>query len=290
MDINALKTFIAVAEKGSFSLAADKLFLTQPAVSKRIAALEKEFKARLFDRIGKLTLLTEAGENLLINSRRILAEVEESHRVIINLSKHIGGKLRLGISHHIGLHRLPPVLREYTKLYPQVQLDIRFLDSEEGCQAIEQGKIEIALVTLPSTPEKMLSVKTIWDDPLSVLVNESHPLNEIENPSLLMLAQYPAILPARTTFTRGIIEKAFHRRGTELNVVFETNYLETIRMMVNIGLGWSILPVSMQDKDLKPIAVDHLKLSRRLGVVLHHDRTPSNAATALLKLLEKHRA
>lgn len=289
MDLDVLKTFITVAEHGSFSIAADRLFLTQPAVSKRIAALEKEFNTRLFDRIGKLNILTEAGERLIINSRRILAEVEESHRVIANLSNHVSGKLKLGISHHIGLHRLPPVLRTYTKQHPQVQLDIRFLDSEEGCLAVEHGKIEMALVTLPSTPEKILRIKTIWDDPLAVLVNESHPLNTLENISLSVLAQHPAILPAKSTFTRRIIEKAFHRRGTELNVIFETNYLETIRMMVSVGLGWSILPLSMQDKELKAIPVDALKLVRRLGVVLHNDRTPSNAANALLNLLEHDR-
>ena len=113
MDIHALQAFTAVAETGSFSRAAELLFLTQPAVSKRIAGLEQEFDRRLFDRVGRRVDLTEAGHALLPHAQRILREVEESRQAIASLGGRIGGRLAIGTSHHMGLHRLPPVLRSF---------------------------------------------------------------------------------------------------------------------------------------------------------------------------------
>ncbi|MCK4951674.1 MAG: LysR family transcriptional regulator, partial [Gammaproteobacteria bacterium] len=147
MDINGLKAFTVVAEHGSFSRAAEHLFLTQPAVSKRISALESELDTRLFDRIGHRITLTEAGQILLTRAQRILSEVEDSRKIVANLSGKISGNLPIGTSHHIGLHRLPPVLRMYARQYPQVQLDIDFKDSEQVCSDVEQGTREVGIVT-----------------------------------------------------------------------------------------------------------------------------------------------
>ena len=156
MDIDSLQAFIAVAENQSFSLAAEHLYLTQPAISKRIAALESELDTRLFDRIGRKVELTESGNALLPRARNILLDVEDSRRAISNLSGKITGKLSIGTSHHIGLHRLPPVLRSFTKKYPEVELDLHFMDSEEACQAVAHGDLELGIVTLPlNTPDDL---------------------------------------------------------------------------------------------------------------------------------------
>jgi DNA-binding transcriptional LysR family regulator len=109
MDIAALQAFVAVADCGSFSRGAEQVHLTQPAVSKRIAALEDELGARLFDRIGRGIHLTPAGEALLGRARNVLKELEDVKRGITNLSGSISGELLLATSHHIGLHRLPGV-------------------------------------------------------------------------------------------------------------------------------------------------------------------------------------
>ena len=153
MDIASLHAFVAIADSGSFSLAADCLRLTQPAVSKRVAALETELNVRLFDRLGRAVRLTEAGTVLLPRARRILAEVDDSRRALRNLSGSVVGPLILATSHHIGLHRLPPVLRAFTTQYPRVRLDMRFMDSEIACAAVLRGEVELAIVTLPRSTE-----------------------------------------------------------------------------------------------------------------------------------------
>jgi len=286
MDVASLQAFIAIARTGSFSAAAEELFLTQPAVSKRIAALEEELGARLFDRIGRRTTLTEAGRTLLPRAQRVVSELEDSRRAISNLAAEVAGRLSIGTSHHIGLHRLPPVLRTYTRTYPRVELDLHFMDSEAACQAVERGELELGIVTLPLEPAPVLEVVEIWPDPLDVVVGPDHPLAGAGRVPIQRLSEYPAVLPARGTYTREVMERAFAPSGVALRVGMSTNYLETIKMLVAVGLGWSILPRTMLDSDLIAITVPGLRLSRRLGTVRHRARTLSNAARALIELLE----
>lgn len=285
MDITALHAFLAVADNASFSLAAEKLFITQPAVSKRIAALEQELGTHLFDRIGRQIILTEAGRALEPHARLILEEVEDTRRALSNLSGRIAGRLSLGTSHHIGLHRLPPLLRELRRRYPELQLDIRFLDSETACRAVEHGELELAIVTLPLRPAPALQTTPLWDDPLSVVCGTEHPLADYTQAGLATLAQHPAILPGPETFTRQIVESAFKPLGIRLNVELSTNFLETIKMLTAVGLGWSVLPTSMLDNELHAINTP-LRLTRQLGLVQHTARTPSNAAQAMIKMLQ----
>ena len=149
MDFANLQAFVAVAEQRSFSRAAGQLFLTQPAISKRIAGLEEELGSPLFDRIGHQVQLTEAGRALLPRARRLLRDLEDSRRAIRNLSGQIAGQLSVGTSHHIGLHRLPAVLRHYTAAYPTVELDLQFMESEQVCHGVLHGDCELGVVTLP---------------------------------------------------------------------------------------------------------------------------------------------
>jgi DNA-binding transcriptional LysR family regulator len=152
MDTTGLRTFITAAELESFSHAADQLYLTQPAVSKRVASLEEELGTPLFDRIGRRVFLTEAGRELLPRAKSILNEIEDSRRLITNLAGTVTGRLSIGTSHHIGLHRLPPVLRNYSAQYPDVELDLHFMDSEAACRAVLAGELELGIVTLPPDP------------------------------------------------------------------------------------------------------------------------------------------
>lgn len=288
MDLNNLQAFTSVAEQGSFSRAAEELFLTQPAISKRVAALENELETRLFDRIGHNITLTEAGLTLLPRAKRILSDVEDSRQTVLNLSGKITGKLPIGTSHHIGLHRLPPVLSLYARQHPQVQLDIHFEDSEQVCADVKHGKLELAIITLPLNPDPALKTTPIWNDPLGIVVSRGHPLFWKKTHDLKKLAEHNAILPPTGTFTREILEQVFQPLGIQLKVGLSTHYLETIKMMVSIGLGWSILPLSMIDRDLHVLKVKGISLTRTLGCVQHTERTLSNAAQALLKTLQQY--
>jgi len=286
MDTSNLQTFIAAAELTSFSLAAEQLYLTQPAVSKRIATLERELGAALFDRIARRVNLTEAGREFLPRAKAILCEIEDSRRLISNLTGTVAGQLSIGTSHHIGLHRLPPVLRQFSKAWPDVALDLQFMDSEAACRAVQAGDLELGIVTLPLEPLTDLKSELIWPDPLAIVVAHEHPLAKKPRLDFQQLAEYPAILPSPGTYTRQLLERSIAQAGEKLGTGMTTNYLETIKMMVGVGLGWSVLPRSMLNDELLALKIRGVKLTRQLGIVRHQARTLSNAASAMINTLQ----
>lgn len=286
MDTQLLSALLAVAETSSFSVPAERLHVTQPAISKRIAALEEQLGARLFDRIGRHVSLTESGRRLLPRAQRILREIEDTERVIRDLSGSVSGPLAIATSHHIGLHRLPPVLREFSRRHPEVRLEIEFMDSEKAHDAVAQGNLEFAVITLaPAGSAPRLEAREVWPDPLSVMVARDHPLAGHARVSIGELAQHAAVLPGPGTYTGQILQQLFDASGVRLEVSMSTNYLETLRMLAAIGLGWSVLPDSMRTEELVALELTEAHLVRSLGYVYHRDRTLSNAARAFIALL-----
>jgi DNA-binding transcriptional LysR family regulator len=289
MDFQTLGAFVAVADAGSFSLAAERLHLSQPAVSKRIATLEAGLDHPLFDRVGRRVHLTEAGLALLPYARRALEDLEDARRALTHLQDATQGRLSIGTSHHIGLHRLPSVLRRFTRQYPGVDLDLSFMDSEQACDAVAAGDLELGIVTLPLNPEPRLHCELVWPDPLAVVVGVDHPLAARTTVPLQSLADHPAVLPDRQTYTHRIVREALEAHGLTPHVRLATNYLETLKMLAAINLGWSVLPASMVDDSLRVLALPELHLTRSLGLVWHRRRVRSQAADALIALLRESR-
>lgn len=285
MDDQNLRAFVTVAETGSFSQAADALYLTQSAISKRIALLEQQFKKPLFDRISRKVALTEAGLTLLPRAKTILQDYANARQAIDDLSGEISGTLRLAISHHLGLHRLPPLLKTFAQQFPEVTLDIEFIDSEKAYERVLHGEFELGIITLALDDHENIQRRKIWDDPLHFVSSKEHPLAQIKKPSIRQLAEWPVILPGLNTFTGRIIQNLFSEQGTPLAAPMSTNYLETISTMVEIGLGWSMLPDTVA-KNLHRLPVAGSTVSRELGYIHHRKKSLSNAATALLKLLD----
>lgn len=284
MELTALQAFTEVARTGSFSEAAETMFLTQPAISKRVAVLENELGAKLFDRIGKKVGLTEAGRALLPRAVRLLSDAADTKRLIADLSGTIGGTLVMATSHHIGLHRLPAVLRAFVNRYPDVRLDIRFMDSEAACKSVVTGELQLAIVTLPPAGTlPKLHITPVWEDPLVFAAGPEHPLTRLATPCLADLASWPAVLPSRATYTRRILEQAMAGQNLVPNVSMSTNYLETLKMLTGIGLGWSLIPASMLDSSIIALQVAELRLQRELGIVVHKDRSLSNAEQAMIE-------
>lgn len=285
MDLNNLNAFIAVAESGSFSEAGERLHLTQPAVSKRIASLEQQLETRLFDRIGREISLTESGRALLPRAYQVKDALADTRRALANLNGEIAGKLTLATSHHIGLHRLPPVLRTFTRLHPKVSLDIRFLDSEAAYEEVLQGRVELGIITLAPEASPLIQASPVWDDPLDFVAAPEHPLAMSEQINLADVAAHPAVFPGGNTFTHHIVRGLFEVQQLTPNIAMSTNYLETIKMMVSIGIAWSVLPRTMLDDQVVRLPLPGIHLKRRLGYIAHTERTHSNAAKAFMKLL-----
>lgn len=289
MDTQHLHAFVAIAEQGSFSAAAEKLHLTQPAISKRIALLEDQLGTRLFDRVGRSVILTPAGKILLNKAQLILSEVTATQRAIADLKGEVQGQLSIATSHHVGLHYLPPVLREFSSLYSQVKLDLHFLDSEHAYEEILNSRYDLAVVTLSLEQDSRLETYSIWQDQLQFVAAPDHPLATQSHLQLADLTRHQAILPDINTYTTRLVKNLFDQQNLSIDITVVTNHLESIKMMLSIGLGWGVLPDRLIDHQLHKLDVKHQPLIRPLGLIHHKQRSLNKAATVFIELLQKHK-
>jgi DNA-binding transcriptional LysR family regulator len=281
MNSAELKTFITVAQASSISHAARQLHLTQPAVSKRIQGLENNLGTPLFDRVGKRLHLTQAGKLLKPEAELILSHWTDTERRLRSLSEEVTGTLNIATSHHVGLHRLAPVLTDFRQAYPEVRLNITFEDSEIAHMLMRQGDIELAVATLDPDGSDDLKVEPIWDDPL-VFVDDRPGTTSLD-----ALAQRPCVLPGTGTYTGRIVLHRFQQVGINLEPTMSTNYLETLSMLVSVGLGWSVLPASMSAKVFQ-LDVQTQPMARTLGVITNPQRAMTNGARAFLEILKSY--
>lgn len=284
LDSRNLEVFIAVAELLSFSLASERLNITQPAVSKRIALLERQIGQPLFERYKKQVQLSEAGRVLLPLARKIVADIDEALQHLIDLGETVSGSLSIAISHHVGLHRLPPFLKQFRASYPEVKLDIQFVDSDQGYRRVLEGDSELAVITLERSEPEELNGIPLWRDPLAFVCSFDHELHLEDNVSIQRLASLDAILLPEKTYTRFLIDELFRQQKLTPKLAMSTSNLETIKEMVSIGLGWSVLPRSMSN-GLEEIPVSDVYLERSLGIVTNSKRTLSRAADSFKNLL-----
>jgi DNA-binding transcriptional LysR family regulator len=291
MDFYQLTYFKRVAETKSISRASEELLLTQPAISKQIKALEEELGVRLFDRIGKKLFLTRTGEVLYSHTLKILRSVQEAKTAVNDLSKECSGELVIGTSDHISLHRLPDLLKKYISAFPNVDLKLRCHRSETILDMVNKNLVDLGVVTLPKAAFTLVS-KTIWEDPMALVFPTNHPLEARKVIRLKDTVKYGMILPERGSATRNTIDEAFSRKRLTPNVAMEVAYIETIKGLVKVGLGISILPEKAIEQEIRGGAlvkarIQDASFSRNLGVVYLRDKFLSRPVLEFLHLLER---
>lgn len=292
LKIANLQAIVCVFEMGSFSLAAQKLNVTQPTISRRIADLEAILDIRLFDRIGPRVIPTDAARLLYPKAKHILLTAEDTHRLFRNLSGKVIGQLNLGMSGYIAESYLRPIMQLFTSKHPEVELNIRlFGNSADAYHLLELNELDLALATLPSTPIPNLKTSILWQDNLVFVVSKSHPLAKIKEMTFDQLVTYPAIVPESGTLTRQIIDNFFAKHQLSIflapQISKPTNF-SVIKMMVSIGLGWSILPTFILDKTFYQLPLASDLLVRNLGISQHAKRTSSNAMLEFIRICEDH--
>lgn len=273
IDLPGLQALIAIADHPRMADAADSLHLSQPAVSKRLSELERRLDMRLFDRVGKELQLTPAGRTLLAEARGFLVEHQRLEQLAADLGSGEQSSLRLATSHHIGLHLLPPVLRQLRAELPGLKLSLKFMDSDAAYTAVETGEVDIALATLDPKDQRLHTV-AIWSDQLRWWVHPSHPLAQKRGE----LRDHLALMPQQGTYTRELVEQAVSGLGE----VLVSNYLETLAAMVDAGLGWSVLPERLVREDWIDLGMP--PLHRQLGAVTDTRREQGKAVKRLIEI------
>jgi DNA-binding transcriptional LysR family regulator len=291
MNFYQLVYFRKVAETKSISRAADELLITQPAVSKQVRALEEELGEKLFDRIGKKVFLTKTGQVLLVHADKILRSMEEAKTAVRDLSEECSGELVIGTSDHISLHRLPGILKSFITSFPKVDLKLRCHRSETILEMVGKNLVDLGVITLPKVSSNLVS-KVIWKDPMYLVFPKSHPLAGLKKIRLRDIAGYGMILPETGTTTRKEIDAAFTKKRLIPHVTMEVAYIETIKGLVKVGLGISVLPDKAVEQEVKSgtllkSKIEDANFSRDLGVVYLKEKFLSRPATEFLKYLDR---
>jgi len=291
MDLRQLDSFRHVVREGSFTAAAKRLHMTQPAISLHIKALEQELGARLMERDGKGVRLTPEGEALLEAADRAFAALEAGRRALHQRSAPDRGTVVLACGDTVALHLLPPVLKAFRRAWPKAEVAILNHGSQEILERVLRREADVGIVTRPPRLDPELWSRTLRQDPLRLVLPRRHPLAEREAVSREDLEGRAAVLLARPAETRAVIDRALREVGVEPRCVMESGNLEVVKRYVREGLGWSIVPeMALGPADLKRLVVRDLPglPARRIVVVRRKDRAPGPLTTALLELMARH--
>jgi DNA-binding transcriptional LysR family regulator len=293
MDFAQLTTFLEVAKSASFSRAGKKVFLSQPAVSAQIRQLELEYGTKLFDRVGKKVRLTSAGDALLEFAERLLALRNESLRALADQANTPRGTLLIGANEATCLYVLPDVFAEYHRLYSDVQINIYRNFSQKVLEKVEDGSVDVGIVTLP-IKSPSLKTHSIFRDRLLLMVSPQNPLAKKKVVRASEIIEQPLIFP-KTGFTRQMLDKIFRPYRSQLHITMELASVGMIKRFVAANLGVSLISETFARDEVrageaKLIPIADLELWRELGLVYRRDRTLPRAATAFIALISRRTA
>ena len=295
MDLNLthIRTLQAVVGHGSFSRAAERLHLSQPAVSLHIRQLEEGAGHRLLERVGKRAFPTKAGEVLLEHAVRALGELEAAYQALERMRGVVAGRVRVGTGATASTYLLPPLLRRLRSRYPDLELVVVTGNSAEIVGAVAANHLDVGIVTLPVSA-RALSVSPLRVDPLVAIVapgRTPRPRRAMTAPDL---ARHPLILYERGGTIRRVIDEWFRRGRVTPRIAMELGNGEAIKKLVEAGLGLSITSSMSVKAELRSGALVAMPLepalSRRLGIVSRRDKPESPALRVLLAGLQKLRS
>src|ERR1700704_3795559 len=294
MDFDQLATFVYVAKLKSFSRAGQKVFRSQSAVSAQIRQLEQAYHARLLDRSAKSVELTPAGAVLFEEAEKFVRLRDESVQVVADRGDIVQGPVMFGANEATCLYLLPDIFAEFQRRFPLVHISIYRNFSHKILQRVEDGSIDVGIVTLP-TKSPNLRVHHIHRDRLRFMVSTRNPLAQRSKLTLEEVASQPLILP-RTGFTRQVLDKLFRPYRSRLHVTMELPSIGMIKRFVGADAGGSFISESFArgegeagGGEVKLLNVEGVDLWRELGLVYRRDRSLPRAAQSLIAIIREHR-
>jgi DNA-binding transcriptional LysR family regulator len=290
MDYDQLASFLQVAKLSSFSRAAEILYRTQPAISAQVRLLEQECGEKLFDRSGKRVLLTQAGEILRRYAEKLLDLQKEALQAIAELNQTPRGKLYIGANEATCLYVLPKTFAQFKQRYPLVQISIYRNFSHKILQKVQEGAVDLGIVTLPQTANN-IEIIPLFRDEVQVVVPKSHPLAKNKRVTIEEMAHYPLVIP-KTGRTRVMLDRLLRDYRDHVQISMELASVETIKKFVGAGLGISVISRTYAQPEvaagvLKLIPLEGLKLYRELGLIYRRDRYLSLPAKIFIEVVRE---
>ena len=292
MHIETLKVFCDLVETQSFSLAAERNFITQSAVSQQIKTLEDKFKRRLLERVrGRREVrLTTAGEVFYRESKNVLASYAELNESMRGLVGSVGGTVKVATVYSVGLHELPPKVREFMSKFPSAKIDLEYSRTTRVVRDVLSGTVELGVVAFPE-PRRGLTIVPMLSDRLVLICPPDHKFARLKKIKAKELKGLDFVLFERDIPTRKATDKILKSHGVEVRKAAEFDNIETIKRAVEVGFGLAIVPhpsVIDEEKNnqLAIVELAEKEWVRPVGVIYRNDRNLSLAAKKFVQLLE----
>jgi len=286
LNLDQLQTFAEVIELGSFSAAAQRLNLTQPAVSQQVKQLERRLGVRLIERIGRRAHPTAAGLDLIAHVGQVRDAVSGALDAMVFHRDGRIGRVRLASGATACIYLLPRVLRRLRESFPSLEIVVSTGNTPDLLNSLERNAIDAALVTLPA-PGRMFQVMTTLDDELVAVFPRGAPV-----PSRVIAAALnarPLLLYETGGHARRVIDDWFLRAGLSAKPIMQLGSVEAIKKLVEAGMGCAVLPSlavggpgASEGLQVRPLVP---RLRRRLGLVTRRDKRLDRGLRELVKAM-----
>jgi DNA-binding transcriptional LysR family regulator len=292
VDLRQLEMALAVADNASFTRASQKLYVAQSAISRKIKLLEEELGEPLFKRVNKKVYVTPAGETLLKYARKIFQDLRNATLEISEIRQLERGQLRVGAGMLACTYILPAVLEKFKTLHPRIDLEVVTAPTDALLVKLRENSIELGVFTLP-IQHSDLEVIPIATEEMVVVTSPKHPV--LSKKSWIKaeeIEEYPLILFPKGASTRNVLEQFFRRAQISPHVAMEAENVATIKPLVKIDLGISIIPFrSMADElkrgELHCLRIRNHKVTRQVGLVYHKSDHLPKILLELIRLFKE---
>ena len=291
MEIGRLEAFVQVATLLSFSRAAEALFLTQPTVTARIQALERELGEPMFERMGRTIRLTDAGLSFLPYAQRALQSIKEGEDALSSLRNVDQGSLTIGTAPTVGTYVLPDILQSFAGRYPGVEVSIRTGRSEEVQAMVLADEVQVGFERFLTHPD--IETVPLYEDDIALTASADHPLAIGRATTVEAVAREPVIFFDVESSYHAISQAIFRDRGVAPRHTLDVDTLEMAKHLVMRGLGLAFLPRVGVEQELAAgtlVAIEiagTARLRRRIALIYRKRRLQSRAMIALLDLLNE---
>ena len=286
MELHQLRYFVTVVRDGTFTKAAERLYITQPSLSEQIRKLETELGSPLFQRLGRKLALTSAGESFLPHAEKVMFEVEQARARVQEVNGLRRGRLSIGVLPSAAARLLPKFLAEFRHRHPGVEVVLREEnDSSEFEQMVHDGVLDLAIVRLPPRRRSDLEVEFIVREPMVVVVPPGHRLGDRRSVWLADLANETFVAMKPGHGLRECLQRFCRQAGYEPHVVFAAGHLGSVMGLVLAGMGITLVPRMAAGTEGRRIRVRDTYAFRDLGVIWRHGQPLAPAARIFLDMM-----
>ncbi len=291
MDLGQLEAFVQVANQRSFSRAAEALFLTQPSVTARIQALERDLGERLFERSGRGVRLTEVGACFLPHSERVLQVLAAGRDAIDSLRNLQSGSLILASATTVSTYILPGLLKTFRSRFPRVEVSVRTGRSEQVLQMLLSDEAQVGLVR--AVYHQDIETKGLIEDELVLVANSGHDLADTGSITVEQLGDYPFIFFDRNSSYYSLAQGLFRQHGVVPRTQMELDSMEATKKMVEEGLGIAMLPRIAVQRELETDILREIEITgmptatRQIALISRRSRPLGPVAQAFVDIVQE---